>query len=152
MTEDRTDSPGNRFAHMKVDHLHGLAERIAKGEYIDGPELAERLRGHGSRPIPDTLLDYLCRYLEGSIEKPKGRKPFPETEQRLREMFVRGLYYSWLEQLMDRKRRYGHPAGWTKLEYTPAELAARLVARKRPFHGEGSWRSVQNLASSINKK
>ena len=155
MTEDRTDSPGNRFPHMKVDHLHGLAERITAGEFIDGPELAERLRGHSFQPIPDTVLDYLCRYLEGTIEKPKGRKPASQLERRRLNMIIGGVYRNYLAFLAERKRRYGHPVGWLKrcstpssplLDRPPAEIAARLVARKF-LHGEESWRTVQNISS-----
>lgn len=146
MAKDRKDSPRNRFADMEVDYLTGLEKRITAGVYIDGPEIAERLRGHGSRPIPDTVLDYLCRYLEGTIDKPKGRKPLPKLERRRLDMIIGGLYRRYFETLMERKRRCGHHAGWTNLEYPPGEMAARLVARYY-YYGEDSWHTVQNIAS-----
>jgi len=127
VTKNRKGSPGDRFAHMEVDHLAGLAERIMAGKYIDGPELAERLRGHGSRPIPDTVLDYLCRYLEGNVDQPKGRKALPEFARRRLDMIIDGLYRLYFEYLMERKRRYGHHVGWTKLKYPLGEMAARRV-------------------------
>lgn len=150
MAKDRrTSKKGTtgRFAHLDALHLGGIERRIAAGEYVDGVELAEAFRKHGSRPIPAAVLDYLCRYLEGAIDKPKGRKPWPEVERQRHDTIVSGLYHRYLEHLTDRKRRYGAPAGWTGIDYTPAELAARLVARR--FHyGEKSWRTVQNIASS----
>ncbi len=61
-------------------------------------------------------------------------------------MIVRGFYRKYLDYLIERKRRYGSHAGWTTEAYTPGETAARLVARHY-FHGEASWRTVQNIAS-----
>lgn len=146
MTEDRKNSGDTPFAHLQIDYLADIAERVASGAYIDGPELAERLRGHGSQPIPDKVLDYLCRYLEGTIDKPKGRKALPEFERRRQDMIVRRLYRRYFEYLTARKGRYGQPAGWTNLDYPSGEMAARLVA-KRWLYGEESWHTVQNIAS-----
>jgi hypothetical protein len=136
-----------RFAYLDKLHLGGIERRIAAGEYVDGAELAEALRKHGSRPIPSAVLDYLCRCLEGAINKPRGQKPWLKVDHQRYDMIVSGLYRRYLVHLTDRKRRYGAPAGWTKIEYTPAELAARLVAR-RFRQSELSWRAVQNIASS----
>lgn len=146
VTNDRNPSSGNRFAHLEVDHLAGLVERITAGEYIDGRELAERLRNHGSRPIPETVLDHICRHLDDTVTKPKGRKSLPTLDRSRRDMIIGGLYRRYLAYLTERERRYGHHAGWTKGEYPPGETAARLVARFY-YYGEESWRSVQNIAS-----
>jgi len=146
MTNDRKTSPGSRFAHINVDHLAGLAERIAAGEYIEGPELAEKLRGHGSRPIPEPILAHICRHLDGTVKKPKGRKPWSALDRSRHDMIIGGLYRRYLTYLKGRERRYGHHAGWTVGDYSPGETAARLVARHF-YYGEESWRSVQNIAS-----
>lgn len=143
---DRNENPG-RFAYLDELHLGGIERSIAAGEYVDGIELAAALRKHGSRPIPSAVLDYLCQYLEDAINKPKGRKPWPKADRHRLDMIVSGLYHRYLDHLTDRKRRYGHPAGWTGFDFTPAEIAARLVARR--FHyGEESWRTIQNIASA----
>ena len=54
------------------------------------------------------------------------------------------------EYFIKRQAREGRPAGWTDLPYPPAEMAARIVARNW-YYGEGSWRSVQTLASKYKK-
>ena len=125
-------SGSERFSYLDELHLGGIEQRILAGEYVDGNDLAETLRKNGSRPIGNTVLDYICRYLEGAIEKPKGRKPQPALERQRLNMIISGVYQNYFDHLSDRAGRYGHPAGWTNLEYTPAELAARLVARR--FH------------------
>lgn len=141
------DGPIERFAYLDELHLGGIERSIAAGEYVDGAELAAALRKHEARPIPPAVLDYLCRFLEGNVDKPKGRKPWPEVERHRINMIIGGLYHRYIDYLTDRKRCYGHPAGWTSIEATPAEMAARLVARR--FHyGERSWRTIQNIASS----
>lgn len=146
MAEEDSDEGGGRFSHLEVDYMRWLAGRIERGEYVAGAELAMSLRAHGSRPIPEAVLDYLCRYLEGQVERPKGRKPLPAMDQRRIDMIIRGLYYHYYGYLKNRERRYGHHAGWTKCTYPPGEMAGRLVARHY-YYGECSWRTVQNIAS-----
>jgi len=142
-----------RFAHLDELHLGGIERRIAAGEYVDGVELAEALRKHGSRPIPAAVLDYLCRYLEGDIAKPRGRKPVPTVEQRRQQMLVRYSYRRYLAWLKGRKMRYGHLDGWPRIRAAswwqgpPHERAARMAAHRWSY-GDDSWRSVHNLLSS----
>lgn len=150
MTQDmkRKDKPEKTdFSWLDAFHLGGIERSIAAGEYVDGAELAAALRRHGSRPIPPDVLDYLYRFLEGRVDKPRGRKAWPEAEIRNFHTVIRGLYRKHLERLTERKRRHGRPAGWTNLEGTPAEISARIVAR-RFLYGAESWRTVQNTASS----
>ena len=139
-----------RFAYLGDHHLGGIERCIAAGAYVDGSELASSLRNHGTRPIPTAVMDYLCRFLEGFFSKPRGRKGWqgwPRAERLKLDMIVTGSYRRNLKRLTDRRDRYGHPAGWTRLEGTPGEIAARIVAKQFLF-GEESWRSVQNIASS----
>lgn len=143
----KNEARENRFAHLRLYELGGIEKKIAAGEYVEEQELAEALRRYGPHPIPEPVLDYLCRTLEGKVKKPRGRKKLSEFQRRQINMIIGGLYrlrYGYLEQ---RKRRYGHHAGWTKMEKPPAEIAARLVARYF-WYGEHSWRTVQNMASS----
>jgi len=135
------------FSHLNNLHMGGIERDLKAGKYVEPEVLAAALRKHGSQPIPPEVLDYLCRFLEGSVPIPKGRKPWPKFDRQRFETLVAGLYRRYLERLTDRKRLYGQPAGWTKLDGTPAEVAARIVA-KRFMYGAESWRRVQNIASS----
>ncbi|RJF88612.1 hypothetical protein D3874_17750 [Oleomonas cavernae] len=117
--DSQEGSQGRSRFVVEVNHMARLEQRIAAGDMIDGPDLAAVLRQHGSRPIPDAVLDYLCRFLEGSISKPKGRRPLPELDRRKRDMIIADLYHRYLGWLAARARRYGHPAGWTSLDYPP---------------------------------
>lgn len=147
MSDGNEKQNTGRFSHLRFDHLGSAVRRIESGEFIDDTELAELLRAQQPDCIPDKFLEYLCRYLEGKVEKPRGRKAWPIAERRKLDMVIAGWYRCYLARLSRRKRRYGHPAGWTKLTYPPAEMAARLVGRYY-FYGEASWRTVQNIASS----
>jgi hypothetical protein len=140
----------DRFSYLNEFHLGGVQRRISAGDYIECAVLAVALRNHGPRPLPPDVLNYLCQTLEGAIPKPKGRKGrtnAPEADELRYKTVIRGLYKHYLDQLSERAHRYGKPAGWTKLDGTAGEIAARVVA-KRYWYGEGSWRTVQNIASS----
>ena len=65
-------------------------------------------------------------------------------------MVIDGFYRRHTKRLIERKAREGRAAGWTRLSYPPAELAARIVARYH-YYGEPSWRSVQTIASRYRK-
>jgi hypothetical protein len=142
-----------RFAYLDEMHLGGIERRVAAGEYVDAAELAEALRKHGSRPIPSAVLDYLCRCLEGKIGKPRGRTPKPIAEQNRRQMLIRYSYRRYYAWLKERKKRYGRLDGWPLIRAAswwqgpPHERAARMAAH-RWFHGDDSWRSVNNRVSS----
>ena len=117
---------------------------------ISGSELADVLRCEASGAIPDVLLDYLCRFITGNVNKPRGRRPLPRIVKRQIDMAITGFYSRYTQKLIERKAREGHAAGWIHLTYSPSELAARIVAKN--FHyGEESWRSVQNIASRYRK-
>lgn len=147
MGSDKDKSLTRTKFKFDINLMGWLEGRISAGEYIDSAELASLLRQHGSRPITESVLEYVCGHLEGSVERPKGRKPQPALERQRLDTIISGVYQNYLNHLLNRTHRYGQPAGWTSLGYTPAELAARLVARR--FHyGEQSWRTVQNIAST----
>lgn len=140
----------SKFAYLDELHLVGIEKEIAADKYVSAADLSSALRKHGSRPIPSAVLDYLCDLLEGKVRKPKGRPGRPAFEIRRWHMVIRGLYKLRQRWLNERKRRYGHPAGWTNLDMAAAEIAARLVA-KYYLSGPESWRRVQNIASSHKK-
>jgi hypothetical protein len=144
----KTDSgKAPNFDYLNELHLVGIEESVAAGKYVSAEDLSSALRKHGARPISPAVLDYLCNMLEGNVAKPKGRKGLPEFEARRWHMVIRGHYQNRRRWLEERKDRYGHPTGWTKLDGTAAEIAARIVA-KRWLSGPDSWRTVQNIASS----
>lgn len=122
--DNRPQITEGMFAYLHELHLVGIEKSIAKGEYVSAEDLAAALRKHGSRPISHSVLDYLCRHLEGKIAKPKGRKA-----------------------------RYGHLDGWSGIRGAswwhgpPNERAARMVAQ-RVGHGAEAWRAIQNEVSS----
>ena len=132
-------------------YLEHITRRIELHDYVSGSELADVLRRVAAGQIPDVLLDYLCSFLTGDIKKPQGRRPLPPIVRRQRDMIINGLYRSYTDRLIKRKAREGHAAGWTRLPYPPAELAARIVARYY-YYGERSWRSVQTLSSAYRKR
>lgn len=120
---------------------------LDRGDYVDGTTLAKELEENRDEVIPPDILDYLCCFLRGEVGPPRGRPPQDRHIKWLRESVIRYHYRRIVPYLTYRKRRYGKPAGWLKRRGTPAELAARLVA-KRWHYGEESWRTVQNIASS----
>lgn len=150
--EDKRAQSEHRFAHLDELHLGGVERKIENGVFVGGTELADALRHHGPRPIPDAVLDYLCRYLRGEVKRPGGRPTMPEVERRRLEMFVRWTYRRNLAWLQKRRKRYGHLDGWPRIRGTdfwrgpPSEKAARMAAR-RFWHGAESWRTVVNRSS-----
>ena len=150
----RPKAPNSRERHRGNTchrHLEHVTKRIRSGDFVSGPELAEVLRREAAGQIPGVLLEYLCRFLTGNIKKPRGRPPLPPNFKRQRDMIIHGLYRYYAEYLIKRKARGGKAAGWTRLSYPPAEIAARIVARYH-YHGECSWRSVQTLSSAYRKR
>lgn len=143
----------NKFAHLRVLEMKWVQHSLERAEYVDGDRLAVALREQAGKPVPPAVLDYLCRFLEGKISKPKGRKPVPIGEQRRTQMLVRYSYNRYLEWLKARKKRYGDLEGWSLIQGAnwwqgpPHERAARMAAR-RWLYGAESWRHVHNLLSS----
>lgn len=128
-------------------HMDNIEKRIKLGEEVDGSEIIEALGGIKNRSVSKIVLEHLRLMLDDSVPKPKGRKSKPKTLARRYNMIIGGCYRKYLSKLTERKYRHGNPAGWTDLDGTPAEIAARIVARRFSY-GEESWRSVQNIASS----
>jgi hypothetical protein len=142
---DRTQT--GKYAHLNELELGGIERQLAAGKYVDAAELVSALRELGQRPIPPIILDYICKMLEGAVRTPRGRKAQPVVIRQWRRMTIAGVYREYLRRLEDRKRKFGAPAGWTRLDYPPGELAARIVA-KNYLGRPASWRTVQNIASS----
>lgn len=141
------------FSHLRVLHMRVVQGLLDQGKYVDGTKLAAALRQEAGKPVPPQVLDYLCRYLEGDVAKPKGRKPQPASDKRWRDAVVRYQYRRFLTWLQGREARYGHLEGWPRIrgaewwQGPPNERAARIVAHGW-WYGVGSWRTVQRIASS----
>ncbi len=146
----------SKFACLDELHLGGIELELEAGEFVAGDDLALALRGHGLRPLSEPVLDYLCRYLNGEIKPPKGRRPDPPSLKQRQFMIVTGLYHRNLTWLQKRKKRHGHLNGWSAIRKAdfwqgpPSEIAARMTARRWWYNTE-SWRTVVNIASSQQK-
>ncbi len=143
----------DRFAHLRVFAMRKAEFFLDRGRHVDGADLAAALREQAGKPIPPKVFDHLCRYLEGKVTKPKGRKAIPGAEKHRRLMFIRYHYQLYLAWLQARKKRYGGLDGWPSIQQAgwwqgpPSERAARMTAH-RWLYGVESWRSVHNLVSS----
>lgn len=147
------DVKGDRLFHVRVLEMHRVEAALHRGDYVDGPGLAAALRQLDGKPVPPNVLEYLCRYLEGKITKPRGRKPIPIAEQRRQQMLVRYSYRRYYAWLKEREKRYGRLDGWPLIRTAswwqgpPHERAARMAAHRWSYGAE-SWRSVNNRVSS----
>ena len=72
--------PDLKFQFM-VDYFGSLSRHIVKKQYVNGEMLAEALRKKESLPFPETLLDYLCRFLENEIKRGRGRPKAPNFKE-----------------------------------------------------------------------
>ena len=155
MTEKYQPNGDNSQSKFNIEILwmKRVQGMIVRGEYVDGEWLANALRHSDGQPIPKDVLNYLCRFLEGKIEAPKGRKPIPAAHKAQMTMVMRYHYKRNLQWLRARKKLYGHLDGWTCIKNAdywlgpPNEIAARMVA-KRFFYGAEAWRSILNQISS----
>jgi hypothetical protein len=144
------DSRRQFYAEFHTGTFENLSRKLGRGEHVSGDELALALRSNPDVPVPPVVRDYLCRYLEGKVRKPRGRKPGGAV-QLVRDADAAALYERYLSWLQRRKRRFGL-VGWPALQCAdwwqgpPHERAARMVARRWfPNH---TWEHVRNIVSS----
>ena len=143
---------GSMYRQLGPDTFANLERKIAAKQYVGPGELARILRANTGQPIPDKVLDYVCKHLEGSVKKPRGRKP-RDAAGKLRVALVKVEYVRYLQWLQDRKRRHGL-RGWSCIrdadwwDGPPYERAARLLTRK--YFRNRDWKHVRNLVSSDN--
>lgn len=124
-----------------------LTSRIDQGGWIEPEWLVAALRKDAEHALPDKVIELLCERVMKGSSRPRGKPADSKLVRNRREMLVAVLYRKYLSALQGRERRCGKPAGWTRLDYIPSELAARIVA-KRFLDGEASWRNVPNISSS----
>lgn len=150
MQQDAINHPDpgeSKFSWLNAYHLGGIERALAAGDYVYPEDLTDALRLNGSRPIPPAVFDYLCRVLEGEIQRPKGRRPRSKVEAQRQQNLVTGAYYRYFDWLQVRRRKYGRPKGLTRGDPAPSEIAARLVARN-VFGDSTSWESIRNMVRS----
>jgi hypothetical protein len=144
------DSVQDVNAEFRAGRFENLVLKLGRGEHVNGDALALALRSNPDVPVPPVVRDYLCRYLEGTVRKPRGRRPGGPF-QTVRDTCAALLYEQYLAWLKRRKRRFGLD-GWPALQGAdwwqgpPHERAARMVARR--WFRNRPWEHVRNIVSS----
>ena len=124
--------------------------------YIRPERIARALRENPGVPLPPTIHDYLCDFLEGKIRAPAGRRavyeiPLAQIKKTLIP-HVYARYHAWLRR---RSRSVGL-TGWQRIrdadwwEGPPHERAARMTRRKLRLAMD--WRRVRNIVSDAKKE
>jgi hypothetical protein len=65
--------------------------KLARGEFVDGRELALVLRNNPDAVLPRPIREHMIRWLEGEVNAPRGRKPLG-IKGDLRDFLIRTLY------------------------------------------------------------
>ncbi len=119
--------------------------RHERREYISGPELAAALRANRHQPMPDEVFDYLCKFLDGKVRKPAGRRPKAGLVDIYKRLVARLDYEKELEDIRARNRaRKAKTPDWKPADAAHAEAAE--IIRKRHFKHMSS-RSFLNMLS-----
>lgn len=136
----------------KFDHsqFSWHAEQIRSDEsgWIETPKLLEAISKNSRAPIPDDVLEYLRRRLDGEIPKPRGRRP-GGTVRYLRNELIRFHYRRYLDWLTKRQGTIGID-GWKLIrdadwwQGPPSERAARMV--KSRYGRSITWQRVRQIA------
>jgi hypothetical protein len=123
--------------------------------YIPPEEMAGALRYNPGVPLPPAIHDYLCDFLEGKVQAPRGRPADTEIPwSQINKILIPPTYeryYTWLKK---RKRSMGL-SGWKSIRSAdwwqgpPSERAARMTCRRLRL--AISWRRVQNIVSEAKK-
>ena len=141
------------YAQFERGTFGNLERRIARYGFVADEEVVETLRRHRGEPIPDTVLDYLCARLEGTVKKPSGRKRVGSIGE-IRVVLAR-LYYKQYLTGLQRRKRQGGLEGWPYIKDanwwkgTPHVRAARMTAHAlRRIWPNVSYRHILNCISS----
>src|SRR5262245_52804894 len=121
-----------------------LERRLARKEFISGPELAFALRANPGVMPPPAVRDYEIRLLEGTAKKPRGRKPHGLVLQ-FWNLYTELQYDRYLARLQRLKPRSGKFKSKSGDEFAPNEAAAHMVSKL--LRRNQSARRIQNLVS-----
>ena len=121
-----------------------LERRLARGEFITGPELALALRTNPDVMPPPAVRDYEIRFLEGKVKAPRGRKP-PGPLVKFLTLYAEILYDRYLPRLQRLKPPSGKFKSRSGEKFAPHEAARHMVAKR--LGRNQSARHIQNLVS-----
>jgi hypothetical protein len=138
---------GGKFDHSQFS-WH--AERIRSSEdvWIETSKLLDAIRKNSSAPVPDEVLEYLRRRLDGEVPKPRGRRP-GGTLSYLRNQLISIHYRRYFDWLEKREKTLGLD-GWSLIrnvdwwEGPPSERAARMTQKR--YGRYITWQSVRQIA------
>ena len=124
--------------------------------YVPPEQIARALRENPGVPLPPTIHDYLCDFLEGKIRAPAGRPPVSDnTWDEINKILIPHVYARYHAWLRRRSRSVGLE-GWKQIrdadwwDGPPHERAARMTCRRLRIAMD--WRRVQNIVSEANKE
>jgi hypothetical protein len=142
---------------MSYDYYNPISSLVRKLEndpdaYISGEELANALKMQ--EPIPEPLLSYFIRFLNGDIKMPKGAPHKPINDLRDILAYIKYQYYmAWLKR---RKKTQGLK-GWSCIEHAdwwdindPPHLRAKKMIRHRLYKNH-TVESVSNIITKVSQ-
>jgi hypothetical protein len=107
-----------------------VQHQLERGEYVDGKELALVLRKNPGKALPDPIREYMIRWFEGEVKRPRGRRPGGAVKE-LRDALAYALYREYLEQF--------------QREVKSIRKAAQTGRRPRPPH----FRAAEQVACEL---
>src|SRR6266581_6029312 len=72
--------------------LSVLDRCVRDGEYISAQIVAAAIEANPGKVLPDSLRDYLCRFLRGEVKRPRGRKKSESPLLTLKTIMARLTY------------------------------------------------------------
>lgn len=130
--------PKKPSAQIGLLRLKKLEKDLSAGKFVPGEELARALQSLRGEPIPDLILNYLIRMLDGEVHRPPGRKRKDESYINYDDDHIVWNYERFRACLKDQEWSQG-PVG---------ERAARMVAEDSRDYRNLNWHTVQNIVSA----
>lgn len=152
MIDDNGDDthPGFRIKTVPFAEISILIKRGGE-TVIDPADLANEIRKYGAKNMPAEVSDYLCRYLEGSIET-RGRKGSTELERRFYGRYVKMLYSHIRKAQRGDETAEPDAVAFYRLyidgiddSFMPSEIAWRIVSIWMYDH-DGHHKKLRNIA------
>jgi hypothetical protein len=148
-TSAAKSASGDRRWMTSLDRIFGglgaIEFRLSRNQYVSGQELADAIEASPGEVLPDSVREYLCRYLRGQVKQKPGPKR-PWATKALYEMLASSEYREELCRLQaERKVRGGRAV---KGELAPHEEAARIIQQRYKYFRGMSPRRIANILSS----
>jgi hypothetical protein len=106
-----------------------IQRTLEQGEFVDARELALVLRENPGKVLPDPIRDYMIRWLEGKVKRPRGRQRGSPLQE-ARNAYASVLYREYLETFQRETKESGKPSRSGKRPRAPHLRAAERVARE----------------------